>query len=255
MVNFAAPLPPLVELELARGHAARVGELAEVAGAAGYYPLEGVGADVEIGFQASTDQWAREVVLDAWAAQHPGLEPTLAEIQAIQAVGRFEGSYGLATRPAAWVGSHNWGAVQCGHGAPCGDHCFETQDSHADGTVYRWCYKRYPSAVDGAADVVRLLTDKRPTVWAAMRAGSADDIAGQMRETGYHETPAPKYAERISANARELAEALGEPWVVRRAVDPPLMVEPVAPAGEDAPDDDGGLMVLGLGLGLWWVSR
>lgn len=244
----------VVGLELQRGHCAR-----------GFGALEVGGEDIEIGFQTATDQWARDVVLEAWALEHPGTEPTLGEAQTIQAVGRFEGSYGLATRPAAWVGSNNWGAVQCGHGAPCGDSCFETRDTHADGSEYHWCYKRYPSAVDGARDVVRLLTTKRPTVWDAMRAGDADGVAGQMRATGYHETAVPTYAERIAHNAHELADALGEEWVVRRAVDAPLgpdepafipaLVEPAPDLEEPAAGGAGlALVVLG-GVGWWWLRR
>ena len=191
-----------------------------------------VGADdadmgaLVVGFEPSTDAWARGVVLDAWQRRFPGDTPTLGEVQTVQAIGRHEGSYGLATKPAAWVGSNNWGAVQCGHGAPCGASCFETTDTHADGTKYTWCYKKYPDAVTAAADLIRLVTEKRPTTWQAMRDGDADAVARTMGETHYHESKVEKYAAAVARNARELAEHLGETWVVRRAEDPPLEAPP-----------------------------
>lgn len=217
-----------------------------------------VGAeDVEIGFQPDTDRWARDVVLEAWIAEHPGLEPGLAEIQAMQAIGRHEGAYGLATKPPQWKGSNNWGAIQCKKGPPCDEGCFQAPDSHLDGTPYEWCYAKYASAVAGARALIRLVTKRRPTVWEAMRAGDADGIGREMLDTRYNETPGPRYAGNVARNAREIAEAIGEPWVVRRAEDGPAFPE-IPPLVDPQPENDNatGLeLVVGMGLLAWWGLR
>jgi hypothetical protein len=161
---------------------------------------------------AEQDRWARGVLRAAYVAR--GLPtPTRAELQASQAVARFEGGYGLGWPSSVQPPPHNWGAIQCGHTAPCGAGCFEHGDSHADGSSYRGCFRRYPTPVDGAADLLRELY-RRPGVPEAMRAGDPAAIARAMRVSGYFEAPASRYADAIDRNAQAVASSLGEPLAV-----------------------------------------
>ncbi len=166
------------------------------------------------------DSEARAVLLEAFELR--GITPTLPELQVAQAIARFEGGYGGGWKDAG-VGSNNWGAVQCGHTAPCGPGCFEYGDTHADGTGYRGCFRIYETPAKGAADFLRELY-RREGVPEAMRAGDATRVAQRMRETGYFEAPAARYALAIENNAKDLAAQLGEPLKVRRGgglVSPP----------------------------------
>lgn len=155
-----------------------------------------------------TDADARAVLLRVWGAM--GLPaPTTATLQAVQAVGRFEGFYGDATKPEGWAGSNNWGAIQCGHPPPCGDDCFEAGDHHANGTPYVTCFRRYASPDDGARALVNELW-RRPSVRAALPTGDLTLVARTMRNTGYHETAVGRYAGGLYRNAQALASGIGE---------------------------------------------
>lgn len=158
------------------------------------------------------DTEARAILEEAFASR--GQTPTLAELQAAQAVARFEGGYGGGWKDDG-IGSHNWGAIQCGHTAPCEPGCFEYGDSHADGSGYRGCFRIYDSDVAGAAALLHELY-RRADVPEAMVAGDATRVAEAMRATGYFEAPASSYAAAVEAHAGAIAEALGEPHLVVR---------------------------------------
>jgi hypothetical protein len=188
---------------------------------------------------------ARTVLEAAFAAR--GHTPTLAELQIAQAIGRFEGRYG------AWGpgnASNNWGAIQCGHVAPCGDGCFGHNDSHADGEVYAGCFRIFDSPQAGAEALLYQLY-RREGVPGAMAMGSATGTAEAMRATGYFEAPATAYAKAIEAHSGLIAKDLGEPHMVSLAgtVPPP-----------QSPPDGGGaapiFVAIGLGAALaWWKRR
>ncbi len=238
-----------------------------------------------------SDRQARGVLRAAFA-QRGMAAPSLPELQAAQAIGRFEGGYGKGWGQAG-AGSHNWGAVQCGHLAPCGAGCFEYGDSHADGTGYRGCFKRYDSGVAGAADLLHELY-RRDGVPDALRAGDASRIASAMRKSGYFEARADRYAKAIELHASALSVSLGEPHVVVRGggkwpppedptpedptPSPPVLPppppppwgwggspggagEPPMPAPASDDHDNGGLLAtlallsLGTGLLAWRMSR
>ncbi len=178
---------------------------------------------------------ARAVLRAAFAAEGIG-SPVLAELQAVGAVGRFEGNYG-----AAFGGANNWGAIQANHGPPCdGVTCVEVGDTHADGSGYRWCYRKYSSPEAGARDLVRTLY-KRSGVPEAARAGDSTAMANAMRASGYFEAPADKYAAGIARNAAAIASGLAEP----------LMVGPGGVTGGTGPSsssssDGGGLAIISI---------
>lgn len=194
------------------------------------------------------DAKAREVVRASFARRK--LEPTLAELQAVQAIGRFEGNYGSGIKlKDGGVAVGNWGAVHCvtpPKDGKCSGSCGLGSDSGPDGR-YPICFRLYlkdgkPDHVSGAADLVRELY-RRKGVPPALRSGDAQAIAEAMHATHYFEAPVGAYAKAIEANARTIATRLGEPELVKRgggAVTPP--------AGDE--DGDGWLWGLAIAAGV-----
>lgn len=166
---------------------------------------------------SNLDVWARGVLVSVWPTARPGEIPTTAELQAVQAVGRLEGFYGMATKPAGWAGSNNWGAIQCHNRPPCGADCFEAGDNDEHGNAYRACFRRYASPEAGALDLLHELM-RRAGVPAALKTGNATAIAGAMRATGYFALAADAYAARIAGAAGAIASSLKEPLLVRKMV-------------------------------------
>lgn len=193
------------------------------------------------------DQWARGVLERAYPEA-----ASLQALQMIQAVGRFEGHYGHADDPA-WAGSNNWGAIQCLHGPPCGNDCFEHKDTHADGTAYVACFRKYPSAIDGAKGLVHELL-RRKAVADVINTGSATAVANAMRATGYFEAPAANYAKNLYRNAQAIATALGEKLVV--TLEPPVLMPPARPPAPSSPRSSASpLAVLVIALGLYELAK
>lgn len=159
-----------------------------------------------------TDPEARGVLRAAFAVR--GMHsPSLTELQAAQAIARFESAYG--GWPKGAPPSNNWGAVQCVAKPPCPAGCFEHPDTHADGTKYQGCFRAYPTPVEGATEFVRQLY-RREGVPAALRSGDATRIADRMHATHYFELRPEAYAERIEEFAERVAEGMGEPLKVKR---------------------------------------
>ncbi|MEQ9323035.1 MAG: hypothetical protein RIF41_27965, partial [Polyangiaceae bacterium] len=103
---------------------------------------------------------------------------------------------------------------------------------HADGTGYRGCFRTYVSHVAGAAALLHELY-RRAGVPEALRAGDATRLAERMRQTGYFEAPASKYAFAIEAHAAEIASSLGEPVAIARGGVGPAL-PPALPPGPPA---------------------
>lgn len=182
---------------------------------------------------------ARSVLLAAFAANGMAA-PTLSELQGVGGIGNLEGLYG-----SAFGGANNWGAIQCGHGPPCHANCVEVGDTHADGSGYQWCYRRYPTPTAGASDLVRELY-RRELVPESLRAGDAQATAKHMRATGYFEAPADKYARGIAQRAEQIASALGEPLAFTIGGVAPQLPRP-GPTREVAIDPGPAAVFLGLG--------
>jgi len=180
--------------------------------------------------QASSHQWARGVLLNAWRSVFGG-EPGLPELQYAQAVAMLESSYGMGWKGAG-VGSNNWGAIQSGH-PPCGGNAFLYTDTHpnADGTStpYSICFRRYASPEAGAADVLRVLyTNKRSVVLDAAQEGNLFNAAKAQHDTGYYEgfgatvqERVQHYADVLERNVKEIAAANNEPVAITMAGPPP----------------------------------
>ncbi|HEU5316758.1 MAG TPA: peptidoglycan-binding domain-containing protein, partial [Chloroflexota bacterium] len=189
---------------------------------------------------AAMHRRGRDEIVRAWQLVFPGSMPSLAELQIVGAVATLEGSYGRGTYRlldhasgatiATTSDSNNWGAIQCGHGPPCGGDCFLTTDSDpkkrtADNPrgFFDWCYRRYPTPEHGAADLIKLLTVKRPGSHAAMKRGDVDAFSRDMYETHYYggtssnpETNIDRHAATVLRHATAIADSCAEPLAVRR---------------------------------------
>lgn len=143
---------------------------------------------------------AFNTLADAWL-DIGGIPPSQA-LYSVLAVAGLESSYGN-------VATHNWGSIQCGHGPPCGDDCVELGDTHADGSGYKWCYRRYNTARDGALDLARLLI--RRVGMETLSAGNMTSLARAMKEARYYELAEEKYAAHLEARYRDVLSAMGAP--------------------------------------------
>jgi hypothetical protein len=168
-------------------------------------------------------------------------EPTLPELQAIQAVALCESSYGRGFPLEA----HNWGAITapCESGSVAGGDCecrpgdFHHGDSKRDDdgklAPYTACFKGYATDDAGAEGLVRTAYEKRPAALAA--AGRGDLLGFSTAMYGYYlgtaggATKAERKAASIAAHARwigggldTIAKAHGE----RIAVGPRLFKSP-----------------------------
>ena len=153
--------------------------------------------------------WARSIV-DQACARVFGKKPTTKARQIVQAIGLHEGGYGLATRPAYWAGSNNWGGVQAslpkGGACPAGTVLGEDYDSKGD-AKYAVCFRVYPTSLDGAIGLVQQLK-ARPGVVVALETGSADRVAEAMYRShyfgGFHPTKGKTGAELAAADAANI---------------------------------------------------
>jgi len=209
----------------------------------------GIGADGVVGDQSwstmtgivtttgSTDKnakFGRDVLLAVWprvleaaaASDRPEVRelasrggPNLATLQIAGAQANLESTYGLASYTNKKTGEksgviNNWGAVQA-HGGQKG---FETTDTHADGSEYNALYRIYDTPEDGAFDMLREMTIRRPTSWTNMIAGDIDAWSVSMREkdpiTGvglYFEQSSADRAKGIALRVNNIAYTLDEP--------------------------------------------
>lgn len=165
-----------------------------------------------------SDAAARKVLLGAYKLRKRPV-PSKTELQAVQAIGRFEGRYGSGIRAQdGGIVKNNWGAVHCvtppTKEGECKPGCRLGRDSGPKG-IYAICFREYASPELGAADLVRELY-RRPGLETALKSGDALAVATVMKKTGYYEAPLNAYALAIENNARHIAQKLGEPELVRR---------------------------------------
>lgn len=172
-----------------------------------------VGAD-------NVDTYARDIMIQAWNKLY-GRDPTLAERQLSQAVGRLETYYG---RAGQFKGSHNWGAVQ--HSRPKDGQCppgsFLGRDTlnGTKATEYPICERSYPNDLEGATHMLKILS-RTPQEKAALQSGSAKELALAMKKAGYYgprEQDDPEgyrraiinYHKALWTNSRDIAKNCGE---------------------------------------------
>lgn len=172
-----------------------------------------------------------------------GREATLSELQCLQAIASLESGYGQYWKPPG-NGSFNLGATQAGSG--WNGATFEYRDTtpQPDGSSksYVTKFRKYPSLVAGAEDLVRAVyvnAGRSTVLWAASagqterfsaglycvssQAAKAEESAEVLEQfgiapTGYYQgmgkTPAERIAnhhKRVVASIRAQALALNEP--------------------------------------------
>lgn len=192
------------------------------------------------GGDAAAHRFGREVLKSVWLSV-TGEQPTLAALQIAGAQAHLESGYGRASYTNKLTGEraslNNWGAVQSGK-PPCGPDGFEATDTHADGSPYQWCYRRYATPEDGARHMLAHLTVKRPSSWEHMRRGDIDAWAAQMRQrdpitgTGlYFEQSVEGRAKGIEMRVNAIAAAHGEPVAAKRGGAPIAIVPSIVTGG------------------------
>ena len=164
---------------------------------------------------------ARQIICQAFFNRF-GRQPTRPEAQCVQAVGWLETGYAQYWRPPG-NDSWNWGAIQAG--SAWSGAVFTYTDTHpnADGssTPYQIAFRKYPTAVDGANDLVRTVYQTNGRDKLVLPAASVGDTLAFSRglyASKYYEGFGRTAAERIThhhtavLNACVLmARAIGEP--------------------------------------------
>lgn len=132
-------------------------------------------------------------------------------VQGLMAVSRHETCFSDC-KP--FVGAHNYGAIQCGviadKAGKCPSNCIPARDTSPTATgasiAYLGCFRAKPSAEDGIADFVRLMTVQRPLIAEALPSGDARQIAWAMRRSYYFEGFGKTKEERVENYATAIAK-------------------------------------------------
>jgi hypothetical protein len=190
----------------------------------GPFLLESIGA---VGGDAIRRAYA---TLDrAWPSDMPKSQEA---IYSVLAVAGLETVYGTGFGH----GRNNWGAIQCGHGPPCGSDCFSWGDKHADGTGYVWCYRNEPTQEAAAAYLASFL--KRKVGSEVLMLGSPRRLAEAMYDAHYYEGRGATREERVSGYAAALESRFRE---IAAAADGKAGPWQTIPAGSEG----GGVFLLG----------
>ena len=154
------------------------------------------------------DRDMRALLAEAFRRAY-GREATRVELQCLQAVAWLETSYGMGWKGTG-IGSNNFGAMQAGaawHGAT-----FLYTDTHpnADGTStpYTVAFRKYPTAIAGAEDFLRIVYTKRPSVLAAASRGDIDGFSAALHATRYYEGFGRTVGERIAHHFAAVVKAI-----------------------------------------------
>jgi hypothetical protein len=185
-----------------------------------------------ISFQIQQDM---RIVLREAFRQVIGREPCVSEVQCLQAISELESNHGRGWK-APGNGSYNLGAIQA-HLGWSGE-TFEYTDTapQKDGTSkpYRQAFRKYPSLIEGAKDLVRTVyvNGGRASVLKAASEGNtlkfsaglwcpprgperASWIAAVTAEygiapTGYYEGFGPTWRERIAGHHKRVERSIRE---------------------------------------------
>lgn len=124
-------------------------------------------------------------------ARVQGREATIPELQCLQAVASLESGYGQYWKPPG-DGSFNLGAIQAG--SSWSGETFVYTDTHPnpDGTStpYRVAFRKYPSLVAGAEDLVRVVyrnKGRNQKVLPPASKGDTHGFSAGLYDTGYYE--------------------------------------------------------------------
>lgn len=176
-------------------------------------------------------------------------------VQGLMAVSRHETCFGEC-KP--FTGAHNYGAIQCGVIADkmgkCPANCIPARDTSPTATgasvAYLGCFRAKPSAEEGIADFVKLMTVQRPLIAEALPSGDARAIAWAMRRSYYfegfgktQEERVENYAVAIARNAKTNAAQLQAEQLVTL---PPLEDEGIGTVDIAAGSTAAGLLIAAL---------
>lgn len=115
--------------------------------------------------EAALHKAMRPIILDAFRLA--GQTATPAAIQYMSAVAWLETRDGTGW-PPNMAQAHNWGAVQCDTKKEGPETCIPHKDHTSGGDEFSVGFRRYPSDVEGAADVVKHIFKHRPRTAAAL---------------------------------------------------------------------------------------
>lgn len=131
-----------------------------------------------------------------------GREATTSEAQCAQAIAALETQYGAGWKPPG-NGSWNFGAQQAGSGWTGETFSYTDTNPNADGTStpYFAKFRKYPNAIEGADDFIRIVfqangRDKK--VLPAATAGNTLGFSTGLHETGYYAGFGATVEERIA---------------------------------------------------------
>lgn len=226
------------------------------------------------GVEDPNAQYGRDALLAAWPGV-TGEQPSAAELQFVAANARLESGYGKAQyklldhatgQVIATSGViNNWGAVQGGSSAD-GTGFLATDTSPLKVTAdnpkgyYDHHYRIYATPADGAADMIKQMTVRRPTAWALIKQGDIDAALEQLHAgyengklkvdpitnvPGYFEQNPAQRAVTIEKYVNQIAFTLHEPIAAKRG-GPVAPGEVVSPGGPDESGDGGGLVQKGV---------
>jgi flagellum-specific peptidoglycan hydrolase FlgJ len=137
--------------------------------------------------------------------------PTANELRILLAVALHETTFGSGWR-AEGIGSNNMGALQAD--SSWTGETFSYSDSHptstGTSTQYQANFRKYPTALDGWKDLVRVLYMQSPATRQAARAGDARAVARAMKRAGYYEGQGATVEQRIGSYEQALVNALWE---------------------------------------------
>lgn len=191
------------------------------------------------------DHAAAREHIDAGFRRIFGRAPTLPEAQCVQAVALIESGYGTAWKGAG-AGQNNWGAVQYRTPAQLGmkeppyplyspdgkGFLYTDTTPQADGTSrsYAVYFRRYDTPAEGAADVVRIAYERRPSVLEAASRGDLYGVSAALHATRYYEGFGRTVQDRINNHHKammravtSIARALGEPLPDGKLPPPPTI--------------------------------
>jgi Transglutaminase-like superfamily len=157
-------------------------------------------------------RWARPILIQAWQNLF-GTSPSVAALQMVGGQASLETVYGYGWSAASGgQGSNNWGAVDWTP-ASSNDY-FESTDHDAQGNTISVKFKKYDTPLDGATDFLNQALIVRPLAMNEVDTGNATAYADALRRSHYFVAPTDQYALAIYNNAKEIANALGEPLLV-----------------------------------------
>jgi len=145
-----------------------------------------------------------------------GRDPNRLEAQFAQATALYESGYGSYRfynhETDEYISNtNNWGSVHCKAEPPCPPDCFEATDTHADGTKYLACFKRFTSVGDGARNFIANYYKHKPAILAAANSGTIQNVAEAIHATRYSEASPQKLAGALTSSLLKITHALNEP--------------------------------------------